>query len=95
MLDNPNLPVGDGTYFDCLENVTERAKVTCLFVDVQYNLHHAKSYDSDHSSGKLYYYMTKPSSHSIFDRLLFNVYMCRHNCTMQRRLYVGICVQPH
>jgi len=27
VLDNPNLPVHDGTYFDCLENVTEGAKV--------------------------------------------------------------------
>jgi len=30
MLDNPNLPVHDGTYFDCLESVTERAKVISL-----------------------------------------------------------------
>jgi len=27
ILDSPNVPVHDGTYFDCLENVTERAKV--------------------------------------------------------------------
>jgi len=32
MLDSPNQPVHNGTYFDCLENVIERAEVTLTFV---------------------------------------------------------------